>query len=937
MSDAVNIDALSIEVSTSAKKAAKDFDALSASMKKADQAAGQTAGMRKMQSALEAVKNYEKALDKMRGISSASIFAKGTSAALKDAESLQRKLEAISAKLRGGLKTRSQVSGVQVEIEKAENATARLKARIDEVAGKRYTTPAFEDVRAAVEKQESKLSALYGKRDRMTALGVPPSSNSRRALMLDIRDAEREARRYREEAARLAQTGAASFAGSQTVEYQKLQAALNDATSALARYKQEADSAGKSADKSSEREQITGYISKTLGRISRVLQYKMLSSSLRYITSSMQTGMQNIYSYSKAVNGAYASAMDRAAGASLTFGNSLAAAVSPALVALIPTISTVVGWIRTLSNALAEVFAMLSGRSTFTAATDAATEYKKAAGGAAGANKDLLASFDQLHIIQSSGGGGGGGGGASADLGFEEVDVDADKYKWLADNIDWLKYVALASGAALAGMLPPGLSKAVIGLGTAIVGLVGAYGAFNEQWESGINADNIRSYLFGAAEAAAGLYTLFGKVGLAVGLVVGGIAGIINPLKEFAETGKMSAEAGTQLAIAIGAIGVGLSLLLGGWIPLVIAAIAALWVAIQVHFDEIVAWVDTYVVQPIATFFRDLWDGIGSAAQTVVEAVQTAWTAVSTWFDDNVIKPVAQFFDKLWAGIKSAAQTVVNRIKTIWGSVKAWFDEKVIQPVKKFFADMWDGIKTKADEIVEGVKSAWDTVSAWFNEHVIEPLKTAWESVKSAIQSVVDAVTGFLGMKTDKTVNVHTVYSSETLPDGMKMQEYDASKTLTNPVKPVTPDQVSNAIKSPLNNSPMQIDKSKFDSVYNGASAEQKKMLDNALRTKNITLKAAGGFAQAGEMFIARESGPELVGSIGNKTAVANNDQIVQSVAGGVATANKEQNALLREQNALLRALLEKESTVKLAPSAALGRVNARSAAMYGKLAGAEY
>ena len=48
---------------------------------------------------------------------------------------------------------------------------------------------------------------------------------------------------------------------------------------------------------------------------------------------------------------------------------------------------------------------------------------------------------------------------------------------------------------------------------------------------------------------------------------------------------------------------------------------------------------------------------------------------------------------------------------------------------------------------------------------------------------------------------------------------------------------------------------------------------------------ATGGFPEVGEMFIAREAGPELVGSIGNRTAVVNNQQIVESVSRGVAEA----------------------------------------------------
>lgn len=73
---------------------------------------------------------------------------------------------------------------------------------------------------------------------------------------------------------------------------------------------------------------------------------------------------------------------------------------------------------------------------------------------------------------------------------------------------------------------------------------------------------------------------------------------------------------------------------------------------------------------------------------------------------------------------------------------------------------------------------------------------------------------------------------------------------------------------------------------------------------------ATGGFPATGQMFIAREAGPEMVGTIGNKSAVVNNEQIIAGISEGVADANGEQNALLREQNNLLRKLLEKDTVV---------------------------
>lgn len=56
-------------------------------------------------------------------------------------------------------------------------------------------------------------------------------------------------------------------------------------------------------------------------------------------------------------------------------------------------------------------------------------------------------------------------------------------------------------------------------------------------------------------------------------------------------------------------------------------------------------------------------------------------------------------------------------------------------------------------------------------------------------------------------------------------------------------------------------------------------------QTFKIDMYANGGFPDMGQMFVAREAGPELVGRIGKKTAVANNDQIVSAVSGGVYNA----------------------------------------------------
>lgn len=60
----------------------------------------------------------------------------------------------------------------------------------------------------------------------------------------------------------------------------------------------------------------------------------------------------------------------------------------------------------------------------------------------------------------------------------------------------------------------------------------------------------------------------------------------------------------------------------------------------------------------------------------------------------------------------------------------------------------------------------------------------------------------------------------------------------------------------------------------------------NLIPTITIPRLADGGFVDEGQLFIAREAGAEMVGAIGNKTTVANNDQIVEGIANGVSVAN---------------------------------------------------
>lgn len=72
---------------------------------------------------------------------------------------------------------------------------------------------------------------------------------------------------------------------------------------------------------------------------------------------------------------------------------------------------------------------------------------------------------------------------------------------------------------------------------------------------------------------------------------------------------------------------------------------------------------------------------------------------------------------------------------------------------------------------------------------------------------------------------------------------------------------------------------------------------------------ADGGFVDEGQLFIAREAGAEMVGAIGRKTAVANNDQIVEGITAGVTVAN---DGVIAAIYALLNAVEDKDMSISI-------------------------
>lgn len=191
-----------------------------------------------------------------------------------------------------------------------------------------------------------------------------------------------------------------------------------------------------------------------LGQLARVARMRALRAVVKGVASAFKEGIGNMYQWSKGIGGHFASAMDTLASKTMLAKNSVAAAFAPAIEAIIPLVSTVVSWINTASNAIAQFFALLNGQTTWTKATESVEEWgaatKKSAGGAGKAMKDLLADWDELNIIQSETGGGGGGGSGKKAPDYKSMFEEMDVFDEWTEHFEAIKEIVIAIGAGIA-------------------------------------------------------------------------------------------------------------------------------------------------------------------------------------------------------------------------------------------------------------------------------------------------------------------------------------------------------------------------------------------------------------------------------------------------------------------------------------------------------
>lgn len=169
-----------------------------------------------------------------------------------------------------------------------------------------------------------------------------------------------------------------------------------------------------------------GAFTKSLGRIA---MYRAIRAALSAITNGIKEGTKNLYAYSQAAGTRFAPSLDKISSSFQYLKNSLGAMAAPLINSLAPAIDLIIDKLVALINMFNQLFARLTGASTWTKAVKGQKKFAEAAGGSAKAIKTLTMGFDELNILSKDSGGGGGGAGADVANMFEEVKLDPNFMK----------------------------------------------------------------------------------------------------------------------------------------------------------------------------------------------------------------------------------------------------------------------------------------------------------------------------------------------------------------------------------------------------------------------------------------------------------------------------------------------------------------------------
>lgn len=606
----------------------------------------------------------------------------------------------------------------------------------------------------------------------------------------------------------------------------------------------------------------TNNLTKSLTKVGRMFRMMVIRMALRKVIENIATGFKGLALYSEEFN----QSISMLIGSLKQLGYSISAAVGPLVNAFAPAINRIIQLCITAVNYINQLISALSGKGTWIRAKKQVVDYAKSLKGAGKEAKGSLLALDELNNITTNSGGGSGANDINPDDMYETVEIES-KILDLADKIKEM----WASGdfTDLGNMI-----------GTKI--------------KNGLDSIDWKSIQESAE-----------KIGKSIGTFTTG----------FVETENLGNSIGQTFANAINTAFTFINSILDNTNFRSIGKFlsdAITWAFTTIDFKKI-----AHSVSETVKGLLDLFIGF---------AEETDWKK----FGNKVFEKIAEFVgnidwsgiaDRLFEGLGAAlggiAAFLWGLIESAWNSVVQWWYDVAFE----------DGEFTISG-LLEGIAKALVNIGTWIKDHIFKPFidgfkkafginspsKVMKEQGNFIMQGLYDGINSMV----NKVVGIFTTIKNKIV------SIWNSLKTATSNIwnNGIVP-----AIKKPINSiigfvnrmiSGITDGLNGVIGVVKGLKFEipdwipkwgGKKFELNipTLKAPQIPMLATGGFVDDYSLFAAGENGiPEILGTVGGRTAVAGGAEIT-GIRDAIYETASEEVVLLRQQNQLLQGILQKE------------------------------
>lgn len=334
------------------------------------------------------------------------------------------------------------------------------------------------------------------------------------------------------------------------------------------------------------------------------------------------------------------------------------------------------------------------------------------------------------------------------------------------------KIISLKLGSVALAFIGKSLSKAIAqaiaskigfelvegaGIGTAIMqafktifaSLSTNLGLLIEGLFSGLSLGDAITAAFGTGAA-----DLLATIGSAFSAIAGTILSIVNFVKMlkdgFSWVNEILMVIGVALA-TIGAILAGVAALPAVIVGAIVAAVSTIvvlvkdnWNTICELFSTVGDWFNGNVIEPVVSFFKDMWKTISGFFGSLWKDIVTVWQGASKWFSSTVIEPIVGFFKGFATRAQQIFQGVWIIIQAIWIVASSWFNNNVITPISNLFNFLKTFIQTTIQTAKDFVFSTWQGVASWFSGTVIQPISNFFNMLKAGITSALSVAKNFV-------------------------------------------------------------------------------------------------------------------------------------------------------------------------------------------------